>query len=421
MQEIRISLEDIFIFKSQWWVAGEGLGIFPAINIGFMPKSKLKEQNNSNFLIIGLGTSSVSQKDISTNENIPLILEKLESWLYHFPDMAHFEEELKPKFDGSKVTSNTSKYVQRLIETKECPYCDLRNTDLSNANLKGANLEGANLEGANLEGANLKKAYLLGANLDNANLQNVDLKSSILTFSSLKNASLVKADLRAANLQNSELQDANLSKAKLHGQGLNITQLQNANLDRANLNHANLTCANLHGASLKKVNLNQANFKRCKVSAKFERNALTTFRLNGYLPDNRWVRNLDDVLDIAGAILSIITNSSPHVYSSIDKSSAAFTINTNLSSANLSGADLTEANLQGVDLRDSNLSGVILNLTKLENVNLSNANLIYANLKNIEMENSNLCNAIMPDLSISEQGCYEDIEDTEESEEKQGN
>lgn len=70
---------------------------------------------------------------------------------------------------------NTQKRVEKLLETRECPRCDLRNANLQGADLNGVNLEGANLEGANLEGAKLGNANLKRANFTKANLERADL------------------------------------------------------------------------------------------------------------------------------------------------------------------------------------------------------------------------------------------------------
>lgn len=54
-------------------------------------------------------------------------------------------------------------HVSRLLETKQCPGCELDGADLKGANLEKANLQGAELHGANLSGANLREANLTGA------------------------------------------------------------------------------------------------------------------------------------------------------------------------------------------------------------------------------------------------------------------
>ena len=63
--------------------------------------------------------------------------------------------------------------LKRLIETNECPGCDLRQADLRRLDLSGANLEGANLEEANFFYAVLDGANLSGADLRSTNLSYV--------------------------------------------------------------------------------------------------------------------------------------------------------------------------------------------------------------------------------------------------------
>ena len=55
--------------------------------------------------------------------------------------------------------------LKRLIETGECPGCDLRGSDLRRLDLTGANLAAANLENANFFYAILDRADLTDANL----------------------------------------------------------------------------------------------------------------------------------------------------------------------------------------------------------------------------------------------------------------
>ncbi|PNK13109.1 low-complexity protein [Cylindrospermopsis raciborskii S01] len=110
--------------------------------------------------------------------------------------------------------------LDRLLETRECPECDLSDADLSDADLSrddlrradldGANLYGANLYGANLRGAKLKdadlsSAYLKGADLTGANLSGADLRSARLKDADLRRADLIGADLRRADLRGADL------------------------------------------------------------------------------------------------------------------------------------------------------------------------------------------------------------------------
>ncbi|MEE6161462.1 pentapeptide repeat-containing protein [Cylindrospermopsis raciborskii DSH] len=48
--------------------------------------------------------------------------------------------------------------LDRLLETRECPECDLSDADLSDAYLRRADLTGANLRGAKLKDADLSDA-----------------------------------------------------------------------------------------------------------------------------------------------------------------------------------------------------------------------------------------------------------------------
>ncbi|MDJ0591906.1 MAG: pentapeptide repeat-containing protein [Pleurocapsa sp. MO_226.B13] len=227
---------DVFSLNSQWWLADvasqeESVGMFADIQLGYLLNNS-QGDNKSRFLIISANKDRDKGEGFS-NENIPKILEQLEPWLYYQPDISAIAQQLKlePNNSDTQVASN----IQRLLDTKECPRCNLTNADLEGANLKGANLEGANLEGANLEGAKLKRAYLLGANLNNANLYKANLENSIMLLASLENSDLGNANLQAANLKYANLNNADLTQAKLDGNGLNVTQLQNANLINANL------------------------------------------------------------------------------------------------------------------------------------------------------------------------------------------
>jgi uncharacterized protein YjbI with pentapeptide repeats len=117
---------------------------------------------------------------------------------------------------------------QQLLDTGDCPGCDLQNLDLKGLKLKGANLAGANLEGANLQETNLK-----GANLKGANLISVRLTDAIL----------IKADLQGANLSDANLHWADLTKADLRGANLTRCYMIKANFYKANLTGADFTGA----------------------------------------------------------------------------------------------------------------------------------------------------------------------------------
>ena len=98
--------------------------------------------------------------------------------------------------------------VARLLDTKECKRCNLRNAELADAILEFSDLSNANLSNANLQRSDLQQADLYGANLKNANLSNTKMK----------NANLMKADLAGADLSDAIVTgtyffDANLMDA----------------------------------------------------------------------------------------------------------------------------------------------------------------------------------------------------------------
>lgn len=78
----------------------------------------------------------------------------------------------------------------QLLDTLQCPNCDLRGVDLS-----GLNLVGVNLAGADLSGANLNNTILRGADLQGATLLSVSLYDTALSGANLKNADLSDIDI----------------------------------------------------------------------------------------------------------------------------------------------------------------------------------------------------------------------------------
>lgn len=104
-------------------------------------------------------------------------------------------------------------HVHRLITTRECQACELREaglvyTDLSQTDLTGANLSRANLNRANLSEATLRGTNLVGANLYNANLAGADLQGADLRGADLRNAYLLDVNLTGANIEGANLRGA---------------------------------------------------------------------------------------------------------------------------------------------------------------------------------------------------------------------
>ncbi|WP_211942252.1 pentapeptide repeat-containing protein [Cylindrospermopsis raciborskii] len=94
--------------------------------------------------------------------------------------------------------------LDRLLETRECPECDLSDADLSDAYLRRADLTGANLRGAKLKHAKLKDADLSDADLSGAYLRGADLTGADLTCA--VGADLIVAEILAEMWKEKERQ-----------------------------------------------------------------------------------------------------------------------------------------------------------------------------------------------------------------------
>jgi tetratricopeptide (TPR) repeat protein len=92
-----------------------------------------------------------------------------------------------------------------LVETGECPGCNLQGIDFTTFGAPASNLSGANLRGANFEGLTLSEINFSGADLRQANLSN-----AIVTDADFRGA-----DLRGANLDGTDLENALIEFAQL--------------------------------------------------------------------------------------------------------------------------------------------------------------------------------------------------------------
>ncbi len=413
-EEIIIELKDVFSFNSPWWIADvegqkESVGMFADIQVGYFLK-KTQEGNKSNFIKI---SASKDDADGFSNENIPQILEQLEPWLYHNSDIEVISSRLKLS-KSNTTNKEVATNIQILLDTKECPQCNLTGADLEGADLERANLEGANLEGATLEKANVKNAYLVGANLSNANLHKANFENSVMLLANFNNSDLGEANLQATNLKYSTFKNAEIIKAKLDGDGLNRTQLQNTNFTNANLTESNLKCADLSSANLTRANLTKANLERCTPNIAIRKGDISSFLLNKAKVSTP-LGDTTDALAIIGSVLSILQNPTNineplQNLGYVGNRSLKFIGETNLINTNLSGANLTETKLKEADLFNSNLTNATLNSTDLEDADLSNVNLMNAQITDLELESAFLCNTIMPDISINQQGCIKEEE-----------
>ena len=252
--------------------------------------------------------------------------------------------------------------IEQLLETGLCEYCDLSNADLSGVDLEGANLVGANLQGANLVEANLEVAYLLGANLSGADLTDADFTGVNLALGNLSNATLVGTDFEGANLHEANFEAADLQEADLTAP----SYLKGANLTRANLTDANMGGAYLEEANLQEANLEGADLGRIDVKLKD-------------VPNNYSVGE-----QIADYFIGIPI---------FGLSSGGVDFDT----------DLTKANLEG-----ANLSYTSLNKATFEGVNLTNVDFTESDLDVEDLEEEDgvkICGVTFPDGSTSDRDC----------------
>ena len=147
--------------------------------------------------------------------------------------------------------------LQRLIETGDCPGCDLEEADLRRLDLSGANLEGANLQEANFFYAILDGANLSGADLSSANLSyvraltlTIDSNGEILEFPArFVGANLESALMNYSNFSGAEMMEANFHEAYIHKTQFIGSQLQHSNFDLTFVHDIELTGANLCGST----------------------------------------------------------------------------------------------------------------------------------------------------------------------------
>jgi uncharacterized protein YjbI with pentapeptide repeats len=348
---------------------------------------------------------------------------------------------------GTKIASKIALQasVRHLLETNQCPKCDLTGADLKQTNLKNANLWGANLAGADLTDADLTGAKLGYVNLEDAKLENIrlrnadlrgaklpgvkltyaDLGGAKLGYANLLFANLSGANLTGANLWNANLGYASLSNGKLPSADLRYTnlrgaRLENANLERANLggaelqqanlSEANLSGANLWGANLVSADLGDANLGGADLGSTILKGAnLSGAKLNNANLERAYLGEAKlTEANLTAANLTAANLTSAYlerVKLARGKLEDADLEGATLEGATLVGANLSNADLQAVNFKGANLVyAALINAyvkdANLTNANLGNANLKGANLRHIKLKNTNLKGATMPDGSI---------------------
>ena len=125
--------------------------------------------------------------------------------------------------------------LMQLLESGDCPGCELERVDLVHGQLQGANLKEANLRDGNLSRADLRRADLRNANLEFTSLQGANLQGSDLRGARLYGTDLRGADLRGAKLDANQLASSHsegaegipptaLDYASIHNEGVRLAK-----------------------------------------------------------------------------------------------------------------------------------------------------------------------------------------------------
>lgn len=105
--------------------------------------------------------------------------------------------------------------VQQLLDSKNCPGCDLVGANLSGQDLGGANLVDAKLRGAILSQANLNQANLVGADLTGADVTGTKLRQANLSEAKLSGVDFNRADTHKAKFSPRHLLQDNLQELQV--------------------------------------------------------------------------------------------------------------------------------------------------------------------------------------------------------------
>ena len=210
------------------------------------------------------------------------------------------------------------------------------------------------------------------ADLNHIDLRSVDLRGQPLFRANLAGADMRGVDLSRATLVDANLQDANLDGAILRDVDLRMTDLSKTQFRNVQLIGANLSDANLSGVSLGRAHcmdtqLVRADLRGCHASAN------SSF-INTDLTD----------ADLRGA----------------DMFQALFT-QSKMIRTKLAGAKLDESNFERADLTDADLTGCTLIRTEFFNARLTGAVLDEANLSAANFFNTRLDGAKLRNATIA--------------------
>ena len=117
------------------------------------------------------------------------------------------------------VTEQRKARLKQLLDSNQCPECDLQGMDLSGRWLSDADLERADLRGANLEGTDLRDANLKAADLRKADLRKADLRGADLYMANLEGADLTGARMEGTLVDSADFTGAVGVPANQDGKG----------------------------------------------------------------------------------------------------------------------------------------------------------------------------------------------------------
>ena len=317
--------------------------------------------------------------------------------------------------ETSQSSGGFSPKILAKLGYRELPDSNLSGVNLSNVDLNGANFSGTNLNGANLykvdlSNSNLARADLTASNLEQSNLRGTDLFGSVLAGANLKGADFTDANLTGVDLTTSNLEQINLTGTDLSKVVLRGMDLSQANLTGTIFNHSDLRGAKLR-STLNASNLNGAILSDTQYSVDLNGSTLdgnfSGFNFSGldlqntilgqsvFFEDVNFTRaqlqgtevpqgqktvkfSYSDFNDanLSGAVFykSVFTHNSGGTtkYEVTSDFSYAIFHNTDLSKANLQGAnfsnaDLSKVNFTEANLANTNLSGALIDLSSIAN------------------------------------------------------
>ncbi|PID75667.1 MAG: hypothetical protein CSB23_02770 [Deltaproteobacteria bacterium] len=327
-------------------------------------------------------------------------------------------------------TAEAQKNKKRLLETKRCQNCDLRELNFNRQDLSNVDLQGSDLS---------KSSFFL------ANLSAANLKDTILHESRFGGADLADADLTGADLRGASLETAYLEGAKMSGnivttrpftdQGLEDVEkkvyVENQAIPKKAHEYPKKERTGQTGQDQKqtpiKVLPQTPPPKRSAITSKAPQPSTTTQAAQPSAPPPKKGHTINEVIlpknlktQQGATALKPKQTSAPAAAKlqsgdqkkTMQKPETAVDIREknkqtlfdtgSCYNCDLSGLDLSERNLKEADLEKANLSNCNLQGTNLKGANLKGAVLTGANLKAANLKNTDLYKADLRQVDLSE-------------------